>query len=1031
MNYPLISEYVEAIKAAEDNFEQLKHLRPVLDDDGQPVMTGGNFAEVFKMKDEMTGKFHAVKCFLREQEGRAEAYRQIAEELEYVSSTFLTPIKYLDKELFVDTCNSDESEFPVLLMDWVEGQTLDKYIREHIDDEYELSLLAYQFSRLAMWLLPQPFAHGDLKPDNILVKNDGTLVLVDYDGMFVPAMKGQKARELGSPDFRHPSRTEIVFDEHIDDFSLVSILLSLKAIALQPDLLEQYGASDRLLFSEKDYRNLSESQVMDALKTMMQDTELATLYSLFILSSAQNNLSQASFRLLNLKKPQKKIRPSLRRLKITKPIVNIRKELIPYFQGKENVTHVISPDGTETYLTQSRSFADEAYAKGSCKLNTVENDKKHVLFLFNRNDEEVGRYYMGKKLQGKTPAQLTKMKNVLVFFESWNPETKQWVPCVGIADNTTQEVDNLRTNVTEDDLANAWTDEYGVMYSADGSRLLRVVGVSLSSYSVRKGTKVICDEAFSWIISAGYGAYDDCDLTQITIPDSLIVIGERAFSGCNSLIEIILPNSISQIGDCAFYHCESLSSINIPNSLSVIGESVFSECAFSHISIPNTIKKIGNYAFYHCNNLEEVIIPDSVTDLGAGAFGSCSSLKHVTIPDSITELGYEAFSGSALTHIEIPKSITKIGSRAFWNSSLTQIEIPDSVKIIEEGAFYGSCLEQITLPNSISEIADSAFYDCFALKQISIPNSVTRIGDNAFYGCSNLSQIELPDSINYIEGGAFLYCESLIQITIPDSVVELGDIVFSNCHSLKYISFAGIVNKIGDDIFHECEALEQIVIPIGTKGKYDELLPDYKDKLIEKANKETITFDNSNVSIVERCRVYKDSNRWIVKIDFKAGKTVDYPLSLLAGNQDIFLDEQSIKKLEIIGLNLSEGFYINPKAISITHEPPTPYNAKILFDADYLEISGITWGLNNNINQWQIKRVRSFNLEERLAVIRAEVVPSDYGSSVCFFMNAGGKSYIPLFDNSELSNGDELDMNTAKLITLCHKGQKDIVRVLE
>ncbi len=305
MNYPLISEYVEAIKAAEDNFDQLKHLSPVLGEDGEPVMTSGNFAVVFKMEDEQAGKLHAVKCFLKEQEGRAEAYRQIAEELEYVSSTFLTPIKYLDKELFVDSANSEDSEFPVLLMDWVEGQTLDKYIREHIDDQYELSLLAYQFSRLAMWLMPQPFAHGDLKPDNILVKEDGTLVLVDYDGMYVPAMKGQSARELGSPDFRHPSRTETDFDEHIDDFSLASILLSLKAISLQPSLLEEYGASDRLLFSEKDYRNLSKSSVMDALKPLMQDAELASLYSLFILATSQNNLSQVSFRLFNISRPDR------------------------------------------------------------------------------------------------------------------------------------------------------------------------------------------------------------------------------------------------------------------------------------------------------------------------------------------------------------------------------------------------------------------------------------------------------------------------------------------------------------------------------------------------------------------------------------------------------------------------------------------------------------------------------------------------------------------------------------------------------
>ena len=439
MNYPLISEYVEAIKAAEDNFDQLKHLRPVLGDDSEPVMTSGNFAVVFKMKDEQTGKLHAVKCFLKEQEGRAEAYRQIAEELEFVSSTFLTPIKYLDKELFVDSANSEDSEFPVLLMDWVEGQTLDKYIREHIDDQYELSLLAYQFSRLAMWLMPQPFAHGDLKPDNILVKEDGTLVLVDYDGMYVPAMKGQKARELGSPDFRHPGRTEEVFDDHIDDFSLASILLSLKAITLQPSLLEEYGASDRLLFSETDYRNLSESSALGALQPLMQDAELASLYSLYILALSQNNLSQVSFRLFNLNRPKVVVfTKSLRTVEIEKAIVNqstkiVKRELLNDFQGKKKVWHIVSSNGVSSYLTQGRSFAEEAYIKGACGLVTLENDKKHVLFLFNDNEEEVGRYYISKKLQGLTPEEITEIKDTLAFFESWNPETKQWVPCIGYA----------------------------------------------------------------------------------------------------------------------------------------------------------------------------------------------------------------------------------------------------------------------------------------------------------------------------------------------------------------------------------------------------------------------------------------------------------------------------------------------------------------------------------------------------------------------------------------------------------------------
>ncbi|MBR5393400.1 MAG: hypothetical protein IK148_11185 [Prevotella sp.] len=256
MNYPLISEYIEAIKAAEDNFEKLTSLRPVLDNEGQPMITSGNFAVVFKMKDIETGKFYALKCFTKDQEGRAEAYHHIAEELKNVDSPYLVSLRYLDKDLFVDTDQTTETEFPVLQMDWVEGKTLDKYLRDNLDDKYALEMLAYHFSQLAQWLIPQPFAHGDLKPDNILVREDGTLVLVDYDGMFVPAMKGQKARELGSPDFRHPIRTEDDFDEHIDDFPIISILLSLKAISFNPQWKEEYGQADKLLFNESDFYDI-------------------------------------------------------------------------------------------------------------------------------------------------------------------------------------------------------------------------------------------------------------------------------------------------------------------------------------------------------------------------------------------------------------------------------------------------------------------------------------------------------------------------------------------------------------------------------------------------------------------------------------------------------------------------------------------------------------------------------------------------------------------------------------------------------
>ena len=280
MNYPLISEYIEAIKSAEDNFEELSYLRPVLDNDGQPIMSAGGFSVVFKMKNEQNGKFYAVKCFTKEQIGRAEAYHEIAKELEKVFVPYLTSFRYLDKELFVDTDQTIETEFPVLMMDWVEGKTLDKYLRENLDDKYALEMLAYRFSQLAQWLIPQPFAHGDLKPDNILVREDGTLVLVDYDGMYVPAMMGQKARELGSPDFRHPLRTENEFDARIDDFPIMSILISLIGISKSPNLLSRYGAPDRLLFSKADYVNIEQRNIIKDL-LLIDDENLRTLTCIF------------------------------------------------------------------------------------------------------------------------------------------------------------------------------------------------------------------------------------------------------------------------------------------------------------------------------------------------------------------------------------------------------------------------------------------------------------------------------------------------------------------------------------------------------------------------------------------------------------------------------------------------------------------------------------------------------------------------------------------------------------------------------
>ena len=301
MNYPSISDYIEALRDAEDSLSELKDLRLVYDDQGHPIMSSGNFAVVFKMQAP-TGEYHALKCFLRDQEERSERYRLIAEELQYAQSTYLVKFRYLESELFVDVPNTGGEEYPVLLMDWVDGIPLDQYLKTIINKKngYQKDLLAYRFSLLARWLVTQPFAHGDLKPDNICVRDDGSLVLLDYDGMYVPALSGRKPLEQGSPHYRHPLRSTLPFDEHIDDYSLSLILLSLRAIALEKSLYYKYSSKEYLLLSEQDQLNPYTSPVFKELNHLILSLGFINTYYTYLksLRNIPHYLEARDFQLL-------------------------------------------------------------------------------------------------------------------------------------------------------------------------------------------------------------------------------------------------------------------------------------------------------------------------------------------------------------------------------------------------------------------------------------------------------------------------------------------------------------------------------------------------------------------------------------------------------------------------------------------------------------------------------------------------------------------------------------------------------------
>ena len=251
MVFPSISDYKEAI-ALTESFATLTYLTPEKGLFGDVYFSSGNFAVVFKMRDSRTGKLHAVKCFTREQERRTESLEQISAYLETLHSPFIVPYTFLNDEIWVN-----DAEYPVLLMDWVEGVTLGEKVKTLCDarDTEGLHRLSIAFADMALALLAQDWAHGDLKHDNIIVRPDNTLALVDYDGCFVPSMSGQNAREIGSPCYRHPKRTAQHFDRHIDDFSILVIFLSLRALVNAPELMAQHHNGENMVLTTADFGN--------------------------------------------------------------------------------------------------------------------------------------------------------------------------------------------------------------------------------------------------------------------------------------------------------------------------------------------------------------------------------------------------------------------------------------------------------------------------------------------------------------------------------------------------------------------------------------------------------------------------------------------------------------------------------------------------------------------------------------------------------------------------------------------------------
>ena len=512
MQYPLISEYIEAIRYAEDNFDKLSNLRPVLDDNGNPVMSSGNFAVVFKMKDIETGKMYAVKCFTREQEEREERYREIIKVLEHVKSPYFVSTQYYDKELFVDTSQGDETEFPVLVMDWVDGYPVDQFIQDNISNKYRLQLLTYNFCQLGVWLLSQQIAHGDLKPDNIIVREDFSLVVVDYDGMFIPAFYGKSALEVGSPDFQNPNRSISTFNRNIDDFSIALIALSLKSIALSPTLYEK-SRSNALITSARDYADLSKSDTLVSLLALSNNKDFAQLFSSFILAYSNKELYPKFHTLIAIEEP---LRSNVTDDDIENSFTdelgirfsNDRKRLIK-FPEELAVKQYEVPQGIEV-------ICDWAFSKKS-KRGIIGIDYPNAIIL---------------------PESLR-----MIGFAAFG--------CLPIS-----------TMIIPENV------EYIEDYAFAGSESLKEIKLSSNCNYLGKHAFYNCMNLIDVYLPKKIeiieeGLFCGCEsLEKIYIPDKVRSIKEAAFQGCLSLKKIRFPKNIESIAKDALWNCAKQSIYN-------------------------------------------------------------------------------------------------------------------------------------------------------------------------------------------------------------------------------------------------------------------------------------------------------------------------------------------------------------------------------------------------------------------------------------------------------------------------------------
>ena len=781
MQYPLISEYIEAIRYAEDNFDKLSNLRPVLDDNGNPVMSSGNFAVVFKMKDIETDKLYAVKCFIREQEERQERYREIIKVLDEIKSPYFVSTHYYDKELFVDTTQDDETEFPVLVMDWVDGISLDDYMKAIESKQFLRELLANQFQKLVCWLLPKHYAHGDLKPNNILVRDDGSIVLVDYDGMFVPSLRGKDALEMGTPMYRHIGRTLSFYNEYIDDFAAVKILLLLKVNALSAISYNQYAAGNNVEF-------------MRLFEHLLNHSTIAPLLAAYIMVSTFGRIDrqQVSCLLSDNSDFNYNKESSLQDLAREGDTIAMQELASLYANG------IYVPQNTSKAMQWNmlaKLLGNVNVTCGICKCISDNNDfiinneailsqlkKNRINFEYCKEGEKL---YSDKKYEqaiywwqkaadaGNSAAQ----KNLAIcYFNGYGVEKDvekaiYWWQKAADAGNSAAQKNLAFCYLKGDGVEkNVEKAVYWWQKAADAGNSAAQFNLAIC-YLKGDGVEKDVEKAVYWWQKAADTGDSDAEY--------MLELCCKMFNIKDSVN--INPHEIGNIGECntASYSDDGKRCLRywgtwgdeykIKDGTEVLCDDCFndlySECDGHYLKtlcLPSSLKRIGNNVF--CASISEIICDASIFYTNDGFLLS-----------SDNETLYRYFGHKKVVYI--PKGAKYIKGGAFSEKDVEKVIIPDTVIHIGDNPFVGChSIREIISNSNRFQVINRTLYDesekcligCwnYATSYLCIKSGTKKLGKHALFGL-NFQYIEIPESIEFIDEDAFFHCFDLVHIAIP------------------------------------------------------------------------------------------------------------------------------------------------------------------------------------------------------------------------------------------------------------------------